>query len=229
MNRSVRIEKPLPKQFNYAIMERRQFLTRTIAASSLAGFAQACKKTGSSNGIDLGYGDTGLFNYAYALAQLQASFYIQVLTTPYSALVDEELTFITDIRNHAIAHRGFYQKITGIGAIPSLEFDFSIVNFSNRDSVLKTAKLFEDTIAGAYNGAAMLFSNGDNLLAAAKIASVIARHAAYLRDITEYGSFVDDVIIDENGLEAFQLPDAVLATLSPYIISKLDSSHLPTN
>ncbi len=34
--------------------------------------------------VDLGKGDTGVLNYAYALEQLEAAFYTQALTQPYA-------------------------------------------------------------------------------------------------------------------------------------------------
>ena len=47
-----------------------------------AGIGVACKKdTTTNNGVDLGSGDVGILNYAYALEQLEAAFYIQVIAT----------------------------------------------------------------------------------------------------------------------------------------------------
>lgn len=37
-------------------------------------------------GAELGDGDIGVLNYAYALEQLEAAFYIQVLETPFSRM-----------------------------------------------------------------------------------------------------------------------------------------------
>ncbi|MCY7357249.1 MAG: ferritin-like domain-containing protein, partial [Rudanella sp.] len=34
--------------------------------------------------VDLGTGDVGILNYAYALEQLEAAFYTQVIATPYT-------------------------------------------------------------------------------------------------------------------------------------------------
>lgn len=64
-----------------------------------------------------------------------------------------------------------------------MEFNFSAVNFRSRESVLTTARTFEDTGVGAYNGAGQLLRDPNYLLAAGRIVSVEARHAATLRDL----------------------------------------------
>jgi hypothetical protein len=46
-----------------------------------------------------------------------------------------------------VAHREWFKKVLFLNKIQdlALEFDFSSINFSNRNSVLKAAKTFEDT------------------------------------------------------------------------------------
>ena len=51
------------------------------------------------------------------------------------------------------------------------------MDFNSRDSVLKTARTFEDLGVAAYNGAGQLLERGEYLLLAGKIVSVEARHA----------------------------------------------------
>ncbi len=211
-------------------IKRREFLSYVAASASIVTVVAACTKNdnGSSNGIDLGDGDIGILNYAYTIAQLQAAFYIQVINTPYSSLTGDELSLVTDIKDHEIAHREFFKAALSTSAIPPLEFDFTSINFANRNSVLGTAKTFGDLAVSAYNGAGRLLTNAGYLLIAGKIVSVEARHAAYIRDLISYGSFADNTVVDSNGLDMQQKPTDVLATLDPYIKSKLDPSHLPT-
>ncbi len=210
-------------------IKRRDFLTYVAASVSIVTVAAACTKNDSSNnGIDLGSGDIGILNYSYALAQLEAAFYTQVINTPYSSLTGDELSFITDIKGHEIAHREFLKAALSTSAIPPLEFDFTSINFANRSNVLNIAKTFGDTAVSAYNGAGQLLTSADYLLIAGKIVSVEARHVAYIRDLISYGSFADSTAVDSNGLDMQQKPTDVLATLDPYIKSKLDPSHLPT-
>ncbi|MEP6464710.1 MAG: ferritin-like domain-containing protein [Parafilimonas sp.] len=214
-------------------IKRRQFLGYVAATASVATVISACNKndnsSNSNGGIDLGSGDIGILNYAYALEQLEAAFYMQVITTQYSGITADETALLTDIRDHEIAHREFFKAALGSSAIPGLQVNFTAIDFTSRDSVLGTAKTFEDLGVSAYNGAGQLLTSTDYLLVAGKIVSVEARHAAYIRDIISYGSFADSTAVDANGLDLVNTPTAVLMAASPFLISKLDASHLPTN
>lgn len=212
---------------------RRKFLAKAGSATLLSALVlgSACKKNdsmppGGAANVSLGSGDTGILNYAYALEQLEAAFYIQVVTTPYSGIASGELSLLTDIRDHEIAHREFFKAALGAKAIANLGVNFSSIDFSSRDSVLATAKAFEDLGVSAYNGAGHLISNDDYLVLAGKIVSVEARHAAAIRNMISFGSFADTVV-DENGLEKSKSPTQVLAIASAYVTTKIDASQLP--
>lgn len=218
-------------------MPRRQFLRFSgAAAASAAVIALAsCTKTESSGtnpgegSIDLGSGDTGILNYAYALEQLEAAFYTQVVMSWYSGATDAEKALITDIRDHEIAHREFFKSALSSSAIPDLTVDFSSINFGDRASVLNTAKAFEDLGVSAYNGAGKLITNQDYLILAGKIVSVEARHAAFIRDLLNLGSFADNTVIDANGLDMAKAPKDVLPIAQTYLKSKLTGNNLPTS
>lgn len=179
--------------------------------------------------VNLGSGDAGILNYAYALEQLEAAFYTQVALTPYSNISSAELALLSDIRDHEIAHREFFKAALGPGAIPGLEVNFSSVNFSDRTSVLGTAKAFEDLGVSAYNGAGKLLVSPDYLLLAGKIVSVEARHAAYIRDLISNGSFADSTVVDANGLDKSRSPSEVLAIAAAFLKSTINADNLPTN
>lgn len=168
---------------------------------------------------DLGEGDVGVLNYAYALEQLEAAFYSMVIEKPYSGMTEEETSWLTDIRDHEVEHRDFLKKALADGAIPDLEVDFSAVDFGSRESVLTTAKTFEDLGVAAYNGAGKLIENPDYLLAAGKIVSVEARHAAAIRDLLNMDSvaFAGDDVVDKHGLDGALEPAKVLAAAGPFI------------
>lgn len=208
-------------------VSRRKFLSYAGATSGLVLFAAACSKD-DNNGVNLGSGDTGILNYAYALEQLEAAFYTQVMATPYSGMSALESTYMNDIKLHEIAHREFFKTALGSNAIQALEVDFSSVNFNSRDSVLATAKAFEDLGVSAYNGAGRLLESADNLLIAGKIVSVEARHAALIRDLISNGSFADNSIIDANGLDRSLMPSEVLAIAGTYIKTRLNGNNLPS-
>jgi len=213
-------------------LSRRKFLGIGAAASGLIMVAAACSKSDDtptmSTGVDLGSGDIGILNYAYALEQLEAAFYTQVIASQYSGITASETALLTDIRDHEIAHREFFKKAIGGSAIGALEVNFSAINFGNRDSVLSTAKAFEDLGVSAYNGAGRLITNPDYLVLAGKIVSVEARHAAYIRDLISNGSFADNTVIDAMGLDKSRTPTEVLTIAGSYVKTKINASNLPS-
>jgi hypothetical protein len=216
---------------------RRNFLRKAglTTAAGVAILAVGCKKdeptTPATGTVDLGSGDVGILNYAYALEQLEAAFYIQVITTPYAGMSAAELSLLTDIRDHEIIHRDFFKTALGAGAIPALEVDFSKIDFTSRDIVLGTAKVFEDTGVTAYNGAGKLIKDANYLLLAGKIVSVEARHAAAIRDLMKPLSsfFAADDIIDGNGLDGAKMPSEILTAVQPFIKTTISGANLPTS
>lgn len=208
-------------------LSRRKFLGFAGAATGMA-FLAACKKNDDNNGTDLGSGDIGILNYAYALEQLEAAFYIQVMTTPYSGISAEETIFLKDIRDHEIAHREFFKNALGGSAIPGLEVDFSSINFGSRASVLGTAMAFEDLGVSAYDGAGYLFKDANYLLLAGKIVSVEARHAALIRELVAPNTFLGDQV-DASSVNISRTPAEVLAIAGSYIKTKINASNLPTS
>ncbi len=222
----------VPCNSNYAPLSRRKFLGYAGLATGLLAGLSACNKDVKNdidNGVNLGSGDIGILNYAYALEQLEAAFYIKVISSPYAGITAEETARLTEVRNHEIAHREFFKNALGAQAISALEVNFSSINFSSRDSVLGTAKAFEDLGVSAYNGAGRLITNPDYLILAGKIVSVEARHAAYIREIITPGSFADNTVIDANGLDKSRMPAEVLSIAGAYISTKINASNLPTS
>lgn len=216
---------------------RRDFLLKTGGLSLASALLLAsCTDNDAPNGggvtmpngtVSLGSGDTGILNYAYALEQLEAAFYTQVIATPYSGISTGELSLLTDIRDHEIAHREFFKTALGTNAIPALTVNFSSINFGDRTSVLGTAKAFENLGVSAYNGAGPLISTAGSayLTLAGKIVSVEARHAAYISDLISPGTFSDTA--DSNGLDKSNSPSAVLSVAKTYLKTTLDGSKLP--
>jgi len=214
-----------------ASLQRRSFLQYAGAgAAGIALIAAGCKKDNQSSddGVNLGSGDIGILNYAYALEQLEAAFYAAVIQTPYANIPANELALLTDIRDHELAHREFFKKALGSNAIPGLEVNFSGINFTQRDSVLATAKAFEDLGVAAYNGAGRLIKSADYLVLAGKIVSVEARHAALIRDLISNGTFADSTVIDANGLDLAYTPSKVLSMAQAFVKTKINGSNLPS-
>jgi hypothetical protein len=215
-----------------APLQRRSFLQYAGAgAAGIALLAAGCKKdndNASNKGVNLGSGDVGILNYAYALEQLEAAFYTAVVQTPYAGISANELSLLTDIRDHEVAHREFFKRALGTSAIIGLDVDFTSINFSVRANVLATAKAFEDLGVSAYNGAGKLIKSADYLVLAGKIVSVEARHAALIRDLIENGSFANSEVVDANGLDKARTPKEVLSIAQSFIKTTIDPSNLPS-
>lgn len=217
---------------------RRVFL-RYAGATALSAtvLLEACKTddtmttpTPTAAAVNLGSGNSGILNYAYALEQLEAAFYTEVIRTPFAGMTDAERAILTDLRDHEIVHREFFKTALGANAIPNLTVNFQSINFSDRASVLNTAKTFEDLGVAAYNGAGRLLTDVNLLLVAGKIVSVEARHAAAIRDLLspKTASFAgDDVVTVTGALDGALLPAAVLPLVQPFVANTISGANLP--
>lgn len=229
--------------------ERRLFLRHLgLFAASTTSFLMACSKSldltptdgsivhsgarvNADGSIDLGSGDIGILNYAYALEQLETAFYT-LAQEKTAGLTFNELQILQEIREHELVHREFFRAVLGANAIPDLDFDFSMVNFNNRDNVFEIANKLESTGVGAYNGAARYIKNADIIGIAGKIVSVEARHASvtghmYLPLPGSTYSFGFGTT-DSNGLDIVYKPSDVLPIAQGFIKQKLSGANLPT-
>ena len=231
--------KPLddPKPLTNAdVSSRRSFMKYAAAAAASAvafgvdvpglRLSEAFAQQGA---VDLGGGDVGVLNYAYALEQLEAAFYTQALAEPYEGMSGYERSVLRDIRDHEIAHRSFFAKALGRSRIPNLAPNFSAVNFASRASVITTASTFEDLGVSAYNGGGQAIRNLAYLAAAGSIVSVEARHAAILRDFINplSSNFAGWDIVDLNGLDVARAPSQVLIAAAPFIATPITAAQLP--
>jgi hypothetical protein len=176
----------------------------------------------AQNAVDFGGGDAGVLNYAYALEQLEAAFYTQVLASPYAGMSGGERSLLRDIRDHEIAHRAFFARTLGRNRIPDLTPNFSAVNFDDRTSVLTTASTFEDLGVAAYNGGGAAIQSPRILAAAGSIVSVEARHAETLRNLIGTPG-----VVNAQGLDRALLPSQVLPQAAPFIATPVTASQLP--
>ena len=194
--------------------------------------------SGTEGAVTLDFAnDFGVANYAYALEQLEAAFYVRAFATPFDGITDEERKILRDLRNHEVVHREFFrQGIAALGGtpIPALTFNFSGIDFSSRASVLGTAQVFEDLGVAAYNGAGPLITDPEILLVAGKIVSVEARHAAAIRDllqpVSSYSIGESDMpefdVVDDNGLDRGFAPGDVLADAQAFIVNPISTINL---
>ncbi len=159
--------------------------------------------------------DVDVLNFALSLEYLEATFYTQALGGPgVPGLVPEspgvfgrgDITgsrefagfggrlrsdaygLLTDIRDHEVTHVEFLVGALGAAAVPPCTYTFGDA-FGSVGSFLSTARLLENTGVMAYDGAIRYVEAGDFLQAGAQIATVEARHAAYLNLITGQSPF----------------------------------------
>jgi hypothetical protein len=200
--------------------------------------------------VNVGSGSVGVLNYAYALEQLEAAFYTTLRTgTYYTGLAagSAEKQILDDLYYHEVIHREFFKAALTRDAASSMIKSDLVPNFDGIDfnsrltasgstklGVLNAAKAFEDLGVSAYNGAGRYLGT-DNaglnyLVAAGKIVSVEARHAALIRDLISEGSFVDSdvVAIGSTGLEISKTPTEVVTVANTFLKdgSKLNVSGL---
>jgi len=221
-------------------LARRSFLKLAGAGVASVGLltVASCRKTDESNlnptgsthfsggsSIDVGSGDLGILNYAYALEQLEAAFYTQVVATPAKDMDSGELQCFKTIRQHEVCHREFFKAALGANAIPALTPDFSKIDFTSRNSVIATAKAFEDLGVQAYDGAGYLINNADYLTIAGKIVSVEARHAAYIRNLVKFGDYAGSDVVDSNGLNKASTIAEVLTIANTFLKTKVSASN----
>lgn len=218
-----------------SVLNRRLFLRSAGLATSLGTIviAAGCSDDdhqipGTGDAVDLGSGDIGVLNYAYALEQLEAAFYTQVIQTPYAGMTDAEKMILTDIRDHEIVHRDFFKAALADKAIKGLTPNFDGIDFGSKAAVLGAAKLFEDTGVAAYNGAGKLIKDPNYLLLAGKIVSVEARHASVIRDLINPKSadFAGDDIIDMNGMDKAVAPADILAAVKGYVKDTISGANV---
>ncbi|MBO2008573.1 ferritin-like domain-containing protein [Hymenobacter negativus] len=219
---------------------RRSFLRYTGASLAVGGLLlTGCSDDDddivdpTANFTDVGSDDFGILNYAYALEQLEAAFYAQVVAggagTFFAGATAAEKAILTDIRDHEAIHAAFFKAALGAKALPARVPDFSSIDFNVRTApnaakigVLDAAKAFEDLGVAAYNGAGRFVQDANNLALAGKIVSVEARHAAAIRELLSPNTFVfsDVVDIDPNsgtGMERSKRPPQVLEIANKYL------------
>jgi hypothetical protein len=232
----------------YVPIKRRSFFMYAGATAGATALLLSGCDDDDSGGTDMpgmvnvGSGSVGVLNYAYALEQLEAGFYTRLRTgTYYTGLAanSAEKQILDDLYYHEVIHREFFKaaltRDAASSIIKDLEPNFDAIDFNNRAAVLGAAKTFEDLGVAAYNGAGRFIDTSNvaglnYLVAAGKIVSVEARHAALIRDLLTEGDFVnsDVVTIGTNGLEISKTPTEVATAANMYLKdgSKLNVSGL---
>jgi Ferritin-like domain len=168
-----------------------------LEAEAAASRAELVRKAAAAGGALLGGGmllagvpraassapspaqDARVLNFALLLEELTAAFYAEALAR--GRLRGELREFARIVGAHERAHVRFIRGALGGKAGRRPAFDFGTAT-SDRREFTAAAITLEDTGVAAYNGQAGNLTTGA-LRAAARIVSVEARHAAWIRDI----------------------------------------------
>jgi hypothetical protein len=169
------------------VFSRRKLLkTTSIAALTTPAFFAATVNKAFASDADV----IEVLNFALTLEYLEAEFYrMGTMTTGLIPTSDREV--FMKIAEHEKQHVNFLKSQLGDKAIPMPTFDFTAKGmfpdpFSNYPVFLTLSQAFEDLGVRAYKGQApKLKDDKAVLLAALKIHSVEARHAAEVRLIRQ--------------------------------------------
>ena len=201
---------------------RRTFLRVSGAGAAALVLAAGCSSPNPTpapdpNIVALPAGDTGIQNYLYLLAQLQAAFYQTVLTAPPTDLTAADLGYFTDLRDHEVVHREFYKYALGTSALPMFTFTLTSLTLTTRMGVLTGAQQLEELSTAAYAAILPVVSDVKLQALLLKITSVDARHAALLGDLLVPGGFAPDTVVNTNGQAVALAPTAVMTALAPFV------------
>jgi hypothetical protein len=123
--------------------------------------------------------DTEILNYFLLLEYLQEAFYDRAVAQ--GALSGELQEFAETVREHEREHISFLEQVLGPDARDAPTFDFGS-SMNTPEAFQRAAVAVEETGAAAYIGQGANLTKA-NVLSAARIVSVEARHAAWIRDI----------------------------------------------
>ncbi len=198
-----------------------------VGGSALIGSGAGVARAGHLDSVP----DVDVLNFALTLEYLEASFYTAALggsgTTGVPAsggtlgrgAITGSRTFaglggrirsdayglLLTIRDHEVFHVNFLRGALGGSAVAACTFNFGS-SIQSVDAFLATAQVLENTGVMAYDGAIRYVDNGDYLQAGAQIATVEARHAAYLNLINGDSPFPD-------ALDMGKLPSQIIAAV----------------
>jgi len=126
--------------------------------------------------------DVKILNYALTLEFLEAAFYKQAVANKAYGTNAALKRFAEIVAKHEATHVTFLKKALGASAIKSPTFDFGDT-VTDTAKFAATAQVLEDTGVSAYLGQVANVLQPGVLGAAGTIATVEARHAAWIRFI----------------------------------------------
>ena len=164
------------------VLSRGEFLKRAVVVGGVltAGAVSISGLPGLAAGSQPSAAmDVEILNYFLMLEHLQEAFYDQAVTE--GSLGGELQEFATTVRLHEQEHSKYLQHVLGADARAAPAFDFGS-STSTPGNFRKAAVIVEETSVAAYIGQGANLTEA-NVFSAARIVSVEARHAAWIRDV----------------------------------------------
>jgi rubrerythrin len=157
-------------------LDRRTVILAGVGLAGSAGVIGATSVAASAGSDEAG---RDALRNALVLERLQAAFYERAARRP--DVRDELRQFVTVVGAHERAHAAFLTDRLGsdVPAPPVFRLEDAT---QDADQVLAHAVLLEDLAVAAYNGLIVGLAK-EPLRAVARIVSVEARHAAWVRDL----------------------------------------------
>ena len=159
----------------------RAFRTAALAAGGALATVTAIGATERLNAAPSAEQDKRVLNLLLRVEYVESAFYTAALED--AGLTGELEEYARAVLAHEKEHLTFLKGALGDAADPEPSYDFAAVT-ADADAFGKAAAKLEDIAVGAYNGQAANVTPGA-FLAAARIVSVEARHAAWIRSIRD--------------------------------------------
>ena len=199
---------------NETLVKRRRFIS--ASGLLLGGAAAYTLNPTRAEAQDARLGqDIAVLNYALTLERLEADFYVRGLQRFGAAdfagfgvvgLFDR----LRDIRDHEVAHVATIQSvIESLGGAPVTGGEFTFP-YTDARSFLRVAQVLENTGVSAYDGAVALLRVPQLQTASATIATVEARHAAYLNFVNGDNPF-------PAATDTPRSPGDIIAAIQPFV------------
>ena len=123
--------------------------------------------------------DTRVLNFVLELERLEEAFYTEAERT--GVLTGDLAEYVRVVRRHEGQHVALLERTLGDRAEAPRRFDLAATVADER-AFTRAARTLEDNVVAAYNGQVANLTK-EALAAAARIASVESRHAAWIRAI----------------------------------------------
>jgi hypothetical protein len=159
----------------------------SLAIAALPKLVNAQSNSSPGKTLTFNANDVGILNFALLLEELEAAFYVGVVSSGKITNA-KELDYMRYLGSQEAAHVTFLRSVLAnqvLFTTSDLSLNQASLNsiLASRESILNTAIALEDVGVHAYNGAGTSITNPTFLLAAGSIVSVEARHAAGVRSL----------------------------------------------